>query len=208
MGPIKRITDNQGWTKTMKREVMLRFALVAAIVLAVSACGDVRKQMGLTKQSPDEFKVVKRAPLTLPPDFTLRPPEPGIPRPQEGTTSQQAKNAVFRLQQPQGTTLEQKIGSDDRSLGEISLLKAAGAGQSDPNIRRVIDAETNRINTESGDFLEALVFWQDPPVPGEIVDADEESKRLRENAALGKSVTAGETPTIERKREALLEGLF
>lgn len=187
---------------------MLRFSLIATLILALSACSGFRKQMGLTKQSPDEFKVVARAPLTLPPDFSLRPPEPGIPRPQEGTTSQQAKNAVFRNQQPQATAVDQNFGSDDRSLGEVSLLKAAGAGQSDPNIRRVIDAETNRINTESGDFLEALVFWRDPLEPGEVVDADEESKRLRENAALGKPVTDGETPTIERKREALLEGLF
>ncbi|MCH8926537.1 MAG: DUF3035 domain-containing protein, partial [Proteobacteria bacterium] len=33
-------------------------------------------------------------------------------------------------------------------------------------------------------------------------------KRLRENAALGKAVTAGRTPTIERKSKALFEGLF
>lgn len=192
----------------MRCDVMLRFSLIAALVLALSACSGFRKQMGLTKQSPDEFKVVARAPLTLPPDYTLRPPEPGIPRPQEGTTSQQAKNAVFRIEQPQAAALEPNIESGDRSLGELSLLKAAGAGQSDPNIRRVIDAETNRINTESGDFLEALVFWRDPLEPGEVVDADEESKRLRENAALGKPVTDGKTPTIERKHEALLEGLF
>jgi hypothetical protein len=187
---------------------MLRFSLIAAVVLALSACSDVKKQMGLTKQSPDEFKVVARAPLTLPPDFSLRPPEPGIPRPQEGTTSQQAKNAVFRLKQPEAGTLEPNIESDDRSLGEMSLLKAAGAGQSDPNIRRILDAETLRINAESDYFLEALVFWQDPQAPGEIVDATEEAKRLRENTALGKPVTAGETPTIERKRKALFEGLF
>jgi hypothetical protein len=187
---------------------MLRFSLIAAMVLALSACSDVQKQLGLTKQSPDEFKVVSQAPLTLPPDYTLRPPEPGIPRPQEGTTSQQAKNAVFRLQQPQAGTLEPKLESDDRSLGELSLLKAAGADQTNPNIRRLIDAETQRLNTESEDFLEALVFWRDPQAPGIIVDANEEAKRLRENAALGKSVTAGETPTIERKRKAPLEGLF
>jgi hypothetical protein len=178
------------------------------MVLALSACSDVQKQLGLTKQSPDEFKVVSHSPLTLPPDYTLRPPEPGIPRPQEGTTSQQAKNAVFRLQQPESATLEPKLESDERSLGELSLLKAAGADRSDPNIRRLIDAETQRLNAESDDFLEALVFWRDPLAPGEIVDADEEAKRLRENAALGKPVTAGETPTIERKRRAPLEGLF
>ncbi len=187
---------------------MLRFSLVAAMVLALSACEGVKKQLGFTKQSPDEFKVVSRAPLSLPPDYSLRPPEPGIPRPQEGTTSQQAKNAIFRLQQPEAGTLESKIESDDRSLAELSLLKAAGAGQADPNIRRIIDAETLRLNAESDDFLEALVFWRDPQPTGEIVDANEEAKRLRENAALGKSVTAGETPTIERKSRALFEGLF
>ncbi len=187
---------------------MLRFSLVAAMILALSACSGVKKQLGLTKQSPDEFKVVARAPLSLPPDFSLRPPEPGIPRPQEGTTSQQAKNAVFRLNQSETEALEPIIEGDGRSTGELSLLKAAGAGQSDPNIRRVLDAETLRINAEDDDFLEALVFWRDPQAPGDIVDAEEEAKRLRENTALGKSVTAGETPTIERKRKALLEGLF
>ncbi len=192
----------------MRRQVMLRFSLIAAIVMALSACSGVKKQLGLTKQSPDEFKVVSRAPLSMPPDYSLRPPEPGIPRPQEGTTSQQAKNAVFRLKQPQSGTLEPIIESDDRSLGELSLLRAAGAGQSDPNIRRILDAETLRINAEGEDFLRALLFWQDPQAPGEIVDATEEAKRLRENTALGKPVTAGETPTIERKRRAFLEGLF
>ncbi len=192
----------------MRRQVMLRFSLIAAIVMALSACSGVKKQLGLTKQSPDEFKVVSRAPLSMPPDYSLRPPEPGIPRPQEGTTSQQAKNAVFRLKQPQSGTLEPIIESDDRSLGELSLLRAAGAGQSDPNIRRILDAETLRINAEGEDFLQTLLFWRDPQIPGEIVDATEEAKRLRENTALGKPVTAGETPTIERKRRALFEGLF
>ncbi len=192
----------------MRREVMLRFSLIAALVLALSACEGVKKQLGFTKQSPDEFKVVSRAPLSLPPDYNLRPPEPGIPRPQEGTTSQQAKNAIFRLQQPEAGTLEPKIESDGRSLAELSLLEAAGAGQADPNIRRIIDAETLRLNAEGDDFLAALVFWRDPQPAGEIIDADEEAKRLRENAALGKSVTAGETPTIERKSRALFEGLF
>ncbi len=192
----------------MRREVMLRYSLIAAVVLALTACSGVNKQLGLTKQSPDEFKVVKRAPLTLPPDFSLRPPDPGISRPQEGTTSQQAKNAVFRLKQPESGTLDPIIESDDRSLGELSLLRAAGVGQTDPNIRRILDAETLRINAEGEDFLQALLFWQDPQVPGEIVDATEEAKRLRENTALGKSVTVGETPTIERKRRLFFEGLF
>ena len=192
----------------MRCEMGLRIAGAISLILALSACEGVREQFGLTKQSPDEFRVVSRAPLSLPPDFTLRPPEPGIPRPQEGTATQQARKAVFRLEQPKTQPLSEQVKADGRTLGELSLLKAAGADKIDPGIRRAIDFETQQLNSESEDFIDALVFWRDKETPGRVVDATAEAKRLRENAALGKAVTAGETPTIERKRKALLEGLF
>ena len=192
----------------MRCEMGLRIAGAISLILALSACEGVREQFGLTKQSPDEFRVVSRAPLSLPPDFTLRPPEPGIERPQEGTTTQQARSAVFRLEQPKTQPLNERVNTDGRTLGELSLLKAAGADKIDPGIRRTIDLETQQLNAESEDFIDALVFWRDKETPGRVVDATAEAKRLRENAALGKAVTAGETPTIERKRKALLEGLF
>lgn len=192
----------------MRHGVGMRIAGAVAMILALGACQGVRDQLGLTKQSPDEFKVVARAPLTLPPEFTLRPPEPGIPRPQEGTPTQQARQAIFRLEQPKAQPLEQEIRADGRSRGELSLLKAAGADNIDPAIRRTIDSETQRLNAESDDFIDALVFWRKKEDPGLVVDAAEEAKRLRENAALGKPVTAGETPTIERRKKALFEGIF
>lgn len=192
----------------MRHGVGMRIAGAVAMILALGACQGVRDQLGLTKQSPDEFKVVARAPLTLPPEFTLRPPEPGIPRPQEGTPAQQARQAIFRLEQPKAQPLEQEIGVDGRSRGELSLLKAAGADNIDPAIRRTIDSETQRLNAESDDFIDALVFWRKKEDPGLVVNAAEEAKRLRENAALGKPVTAGETPTIERRKKALFEGIF
>ena len=192
----------------MRREMGLRIAGAISLILALSACEGVRDQLGLNKQSPDEFRVISRAPLSLPPDFTLRPPEPGIPRPQEGTATQQARKVVFRLEQPKTQPLNEQVKADGRTLGELSLLKAAGADKIDPGIRRAIDLETQQLNAESEDFIDALVFWRDKETPGRVVDAAAETKRLRENAALGKAVTAGETPTIERKSKALLEGLF
>ena len=192
----------------MRREMRLRIAGAISLILALSACEGVRDQLGWNKQSPDEFRVISRAPLSLPPDFTLRPPEPGIPRPQEGTATQQARKVVFRLEQPKTQPLNEQVKADGRTLGELSLLKAAGADKIDPGIRRTIDLETQQLNAESEDFIDALVFWRDKETPGRVVDAAAETKRLRENAALGKAVTAGETPTIERKSKALLEGLF
>jgi hypothetical protein len=186
----------------------IQIAVVVGLALALGGCENLRKQLGVTKQTPDEFRVVSRAPLALPPDYTLRPPEPGLPRPQEGSPTQQARRAVFRAEKPEPKTLDEAIPAAGRSMGERLLLQEAGADKAEPNIRVIVNRETNQLNEESEGFLETLIFWRDAETPGTIVDAEEEAKRLRANAALGKGVTAGETPTIERRRKALLEGIF
>src|SRR3546814_15251460 len=87
-------------------------------------------------RSPDEFRVVSRAPLTLPPDYNLRPPEPGAPRPQVGTPSQQAERAVFA--NSQNPAVQQQV-SAPRTAGEQALLAATGAESADPNIRYIVE---------------------------------------------------------------------
>ncbi len=180
---------------------------LAGAALLLSACENVRSELGLNKQSPDEFRVVSRAPLSLPPEFTLRPPEPGSVRPQEGSAQDRAKRAVFRAETA-GVSLDERIPADGRSIGERSLLMAAGADKAEPDIRQIVDRETGRLNEENESFINDLVFWKDQPPAGEVIDAEGESQRIRENAALGKSVTSGQTPTIVREDEAFLEGIF
>ncbi|MHA1600733.1 MAG: DUF3035 domain-containing protein [Alphaproteobacteria bacterium] len=192
----------------MTRGMVLRLFATIALSAALTACEGVRDQFGLTKQSPDEFRVVARAPLTLPPDFILRPPEPGVARPQEGTTAQQARKAIFRVDESKVAVLDASTAADGRSLGERSLLRSAGVENIDPNIRNVVERETLRLNAESEGFIDALVFWREEEIPGVIVDAQSEAQRLRENAALGEGVTKGRTPTIERGGKAFLEGIF
>ena len=188
----------------MDRSMTLRLLIVAALGLAVSACGGFRESLGMTKQSPDEFRVVSRAPLTLPPDYNLRPPEPGAPRPQVGTPTQQAERAVFANAQA-GSVQQANV---PRTAGEQALLQAAGAPEADPNIRLVVDRETKQINAESDRFVDILVFWNTQPPAGTIVDPVAETRRLQENAALGQKPTTGPTPQIERRRKAPLEGVF
>ena len=50
--------------------------------------------MGIERTGPDEFAVESRAPLVVPPDFDLRPPQPGAPRPQEKTASEKARSVI------------------------------------------------------------------------------------------------------------------
>lgn len=190
----------------MDRGMTLRFLMIAGLTLALSACGGFRENLGLNKQSPDEFRVVSRAPLTVPPDFQLRPPEPGAARPQVGTPAQQAERAVFRNSQAAG----QQVASApaNRTAGEQALLSAAGAQEADPNIRVIVNRETKQINEESDYFVDRLVFWNDIAPPGTVVDPVAERRRLQENAALGQPVNTGPTPQIERRRKAPLEGIF
>jgi hypothetical protein len=69
---------------------------MAAGLLQLGGCakGTVQDALGMSKRSPDEFAVVRRAPLIIPPDYDLRPPDPGAPRPNIGTTSDQARVAM------------------------------------------------------------------------------------------------------------------
>src|SRR6185369_5402368 len=83
---------------TMRRSTpmpRLAFPLALALLgLGLAGCENTKEMLGLTKRSPDEFQVVSRAPLSMPPDYSLRPPTPGAARPQEGTVQQQAEGIV------------------------------------------------------------------------------------------------------------------
>ena len=48
----------------------------------------------MDRVGPDEFAVESRAPLTLPPDYELRPPSPGAARPQEATAADRARKVI------------------------------------------------------------------------------------------------------------------
>ena len=183
-------------------------ALAVSGVLLLAGCSGVQEQFSLTSTPPDEFKVTTRAPLAVPPDFNLRPPAPGEPRPQEGTATQQAKQVIFRASDNAELTLEEAMRADGRTLGERALLIEAQADQAQSGIRQVVERESKTLREEDGYLYDVLVFWRDEEPPGQIIDAEAEAKRLQENAALGKPVTAGETPTIERRKKAFLEGIF
>jgi hypothetical protein len=192
----------------MQRRHLAPVLASVAVLLTAAGCSNVQEQLGLTTDPPDEFRVVARAPLAIPPDFTLRPPRPGLQRPQEGTATQQARTAVFRVTDDEPETLDEAIPADGRTVGERALLMAAGANQTEPNIRNIVDTESQNLDSEDSYLYDVLVFWRDDAPPGEVIDAEAEAKRLQENAALGLPANEGETPTIERKKKALLEGIF
>ena len=50
------------------RRLPILIAALISLPLVIGGCSNIRETLGLSKQSPDEFKVVSRAPLSMPPD--------------------------------------------------------------------------------------------------------------------------------------------
>ena len=76
------------------RRIILPAAVAVFSGLLLTACSDWKRTLGIEKTPPDEFAVESRAPLTIPPDFNLRPPQPGAGRPQEVSSADRARNAI------------------------------------------------------------------------------------------------------------------
>ena len=185
--------------------IRARLVLLGLLALtpALSGCGEVRGALGYDKQAPDEFAVVARAPLSVPPNFQLRPPKPGAERPQEPRKRHGARDLVVGRTATTPVASPQALTSGD---GEIRRL--LGTGKANPGIRELVNRETAAFVYADEFLIDKILFWKKKPAKGIVVDAKSEKKRLQENAALGKQVTDGETPTIKRKRGGLLDGLF
>jgi hypothetical protein len=198
----------------MRRSLLTLPLALALAMPVVAGCSSTKEMLGLTKRSPDEFQVVSRAPLSMPPDFSLRPPTPGAPRPQEGTTTQQAQRIVTgdpstaTLQPDQIPSIGEGTAMTTESAGESAFLQSASMTGIDPNIRKLVDQETAADQDASQSFLDDLIFWRAPEPYGTVVDPVAEQKRLQENQALGQPTDTGETPIIERKKKGLFEGVF
>lgn len=185
----------------MKSKIWGILFISGAVLLG--GCSELRKITGKAKTPPDEFAVYSRAPLSLPPDYGLRPPNPGQTRPQGVAPRTQTQAALIGARGVSQANQNVVAGP-----GLQSLLRATGADNADPNIRALINRETSILAVEDKSITERIMFWGTPNEYGKVVEPAGESKRIRENMALGRPVTEGETPTIERKRKALLEGLF
>ena len=75
---------------TMRKTTLV---LLVAGTVTLAGCG---AGGGLfNRERPDEFAVQRQAPLVVPPDFALQPPQPGAPRPAESSVQQQTLDALF-----------------------------------------------------------------------------------------------------------------
>lgn len=100
---------------------MRKFVAVAALLAGtalIAGCG----KRGYDRARPDEFAVARQAPLVIPPDYALVPPQPGAAPTQGQNVQEQTLDALFG-------------GAAARSASESAAVRAAGGATADTGIR-------------------------------------------------------------------------
>lgn len=164
---------------------LISLLIIASLAACSSGASGMRRTLGLNRDAPDEFMVVSKPKLQVPPEFNLATPG-DVDSLKSSHVSNEARALVFNQKNSKNTNL---------SRGENLLLAKAG-GNADPDIRRKITQDNKDIGLlDIGD-------------PDQVVKVDEEEARLATNKAAGKPVTEGKTPTKRAPGTSPLEQIL
>ncbi len=165
-----------------KGNIMKKFILPFLCCLLAAGCSN---RYSLSGRGPDEYTVLSKPPLSLPPDFTLRAPVTAKAAPKPDDSIRKAEKALTGGKEAPAPT----AAPDSLSSGESALLNQAGKGDGD--IRRRLDEES-KLEEEDARYLEKKIQeWQSES--GQPVDADREAGELRRKGIKTTGNPAAET---------------
>lgn len=153
------------------------FAVITLVCGLLTACGgDVKEQLGMRTEAPDEFAVERRPKLDIPPAFKIRAPidESEVPRNEIRT---ETKEILF------GENIKTTNPSN-------SFMSKLGIDEARPDIRATIVEE---YGVEDPDLLDRIRSISDDNLNKTLVDAKKERERIAENVKEGKSPAEGES---------------
>ncbi len=130
-----------------RNTVGLSLALALLATGSLGGCSSVKDALGANKYPPDEFAVVSKRALVIPPDYNLRPPGPNSPKPKDADPSEMALLALFP---------ESKRQVSINSPAEQQLMKATGGTAADADVRSDLSTEGNVVN--KGNMTEQLLY--------------------------------------------------
>jgi Protein of unknown function (DUF3035) len=170
--------------------MMWRLALILCVACGLTGCESFRMATGSGKMAPDEFQVMPKAPLVMPPDYNLRPPEAGS---HAANMSDPATMARATLYPKNPQAVEASLGPA-YSDGEKIILAYSGAANASPSIRAQLAADSGQDEQGQG-FADTVLFWQSPAADNATpVDAQAEAERLRKARAAGQPVAPPPSP--------------
>lgn len=142
--------------------------VLMGLALSTTGCEQTRQTLGLKRTQVDEFQVEERQPLSVPPDYALRPPKPNAPPTTEVAPSDKAKEALIGDQAANKTS----------SLAEKNILTQALAQNNNAKIRDQLSRDNSTAKEGDQSFGETLVFWKDKTShkTGSVIDPVAEQK--------------------------------
>ena len=155
---------------------------VVTLLSMLSACSDFRKAIGTEKSSPDEFQVVVRPSLVLPPNFSSRP---------TAATGAETAASIASDAQAQASVL---LGARETGASDYSDIFAFDKIVED--VRSKVDEETAGIKFERR--LPIQVLFGGLPDVGPVIDKMAEDRRIRRNRLENRSLSYGATPAIDK----------
>jgi len=179
-----------------RSRAFLRLAVLGVCALSLMGCESLRKMAGMNKEGPDEFAVVTKQPLIIPPEYALRPPRDGAAPTNQVQPTDAAQSALFDTD----PTAAAKQMTGDYSQAEKLLLASAGVNRIDPSIRQEIAADGRAMEAADDTFTQKVLFWQDEKIPGQPVNAEAEDKRLSAQKASGQR-PAKDSATIQEQKD-------
>jgi hypothetical protein len=154
---------------------VLRAVALSALALSLIGCETIREAAGVTKEPPDEFAVVTKSPLVIPPDFNLKPPKPGAAPTNQSSPTQSAQAALFGDDPAAAAAaLPGNFSPEER----VVLANSGGAG-ADPLIRKQIAADEKQMESTDDSFTDTLLFRSPDPYKGAPLNADAEAQRIQ-----------------------------
>jgi Protein of unknown function (DUF3035) len=142
-----------------QRRIPLLTVACLSLTVLLPGCTGFNRLLGMDQLGPDEFAVESRAPLTIPPEFDLRPPQPGAPRPQEITAAERAKKvidtagpgepgkqATVALKAPEGGVVGGPQVDPTQTVGEQSLAAKLLASSDSASGGAAVKRETTPLN--------------------------------------------------------------
>lgn len=193
----------------MRSRHLLQFGIVCAVAASVAGCDTIRSAAGQDKQPPDEFAIVTKAPLVIPPDYNLRPPTAGAAPTNQVAPTQAAQAALFTAD---AATVAASL-PPTMSTGERYLLVNAGVQNADPAIRQEIASDAASTRAADDSFTNTLLFGSTTTAADPAVNADAEARRIDAQKAGGATAPAPTTPAApppppEEKKGSWLDDLF
>lgn len=187
----------------MTNKITIALGLVVAGFVLNGCTSQENNVFGEEKAAPDEFAVYSRAPLSLPPNFGLRPPKPGATRPQTVMTRNEAKEALLSSGGKAPPKASQTSALDDANLtpGVRALLSNTGADKANPEIRSLVNSETAALSGGVDEnFADSLLFWRKQEgLKGAVIDPAVEERRIRRKNSEGEAVEESPVPKIQRQ---------